>query len=128
MKPKILIIDDVAMMRNTLKVLLKRNEYTVLEARDGVEGLRIAKEELPDLIITDLMMPKMDGFTFLKLSKLDKRIKDVPKLVLTALNEKKEVVNALRLGAIDYIVKPYNPDEIIRKIRILLEDIINTEN
>ena len=121
MKNEILIIDDMKLMRRNVQAVLDRYGYTTFVAEDGQQGLEIAKEKIPDLVITDIMMPKMNGYTFLKFFKLDKKLKNVPVIVLTALDKKEEVLKALKLGAISYITKPFSIKDLLTKIETVLK-------
>ena len=120
MNKKILIIEDVEMMRRTIYRLIHRLGYEVIEAPNGQEGLMLAKENIPDLVITDLMMPQMSGHSVLKFLKLDKRTKNIPVIVLTASGKKEDVFQALKLGAIHYIVKPFDVKDLISRVNRIL--------
>lgn len=120
MSYKILLVDDMKIMRNVLKLNLKRLGYTISEANNGEEALEVAEKVKPDLVIADIMMPKMDGFTFLKLFRLTKDFEKVPVIMLTAKEDKESVMKAIKLGANDFIVKPYETAETLEKIKKLL--------
>lgn len=120
MSKKILIIDDLPLMRVVLKRVLQRQGYEILEAANGQEGIKLVIENensLPDLIICDIMMPVMDGYTFLQLlkQKFGGTI-PMPVMVLSAKESKDDVLKAVKLGAKDYIVKPFENNELLAKI------------
>lgn len=120
MGEKILIIDDMKLMRNVLKLNLQRLGFTVIEAGDGGEGLEKATADTPDLVITDIMMANMDGLEFIQLFKMNKKFKNIPIIVLSAGDRKEDVLNAIKYGANDYIVKPYDTSDLLKKINKLL--------
>ena len=115
---KILLIDDERQFVDALSVILKQNKYSVDVAYNGYDGLDLALSDIYDLIILDVMMPKMDGFTMLKL--LRARKIDVPVLMLSAKSEISDKIEGLNLGADDYIAKPFNSGELLARIKALL--------
>ena len=114
----ILIADDERDLTAALSEILKRNNFSVTVANDGETGLDFALSGIFDLIILDVMMPKLDGFSLLKIIR-DKKI-DVPVLMLTAKAETANKIGGLNLGADDYITKPFDTDELSARIRALL--------
>lgn len=114
----ILIADDERVLTAALSEILKRNNYSVTVASDGETGLDFALSGIFDLIILDVMMPKIDGFTVLKIIR-EKKI-DVPVMMLTAKSETANKIGGLNLGADDYITKPFDTDELLARIRALL--------
>lgn len=114
----ILIADDERDLTDALSEILKRNNYTVTVANDGETGLDFAMSGIFDLIILDVMMPKMDGFSLLKTLRANKI--DVPVLMLTAKSETANKIGGLNLGADDYITKPFNTEELLARIKALL--------
>jgi len=120
MAAKILIIDDMKLMRNVLKLNLQRIGFTVIEAEDGEDGLEKAVADTPDLVITDIMIANMDGLEFIQLFKMNKKFKNIPIIVLSAGDRKEDVLNAIKFGANDYIVKPYDTSDLLKKINKLL--------
>lgn len=114
MPKKILIIDDEPKFVKTLKDRLEFAGYTVITAYDGEEGLNKAKEEKPDLVLLDILMPKMDGYNFLKALKLDVNINNIPVIILTAKAKMKGLF--IPEGALDYITKPFDQKELLEKI------------
>jgi len=118
---KILIVDDEADMRTLLAVRLEISNFEVIEAKDGEEGLEKAKKEKPDLIVLDLMMPKISGFEVCRMLKFDDNFKAIPIIVLSALGEQHEKDKAVQCGADAYFIKPFDLSLLITKIESLLK-------
>jgi len=114
----ILVIDDEYAVRRLMKLFLERKGYQVLTAADGARGLILAKVKQPDIILLDLMMPKMDGHEVLQRLKSDPDTKDTHVIVVTAKSGDRDQVAAFRLGVLDYIEKPYRTADLLRKIKI----------
>lgn len=114
MEKTILIVDDEAPIVDILRINLKKNGYRVLEAYDGEAAVRIALEEDPDLILLDVMLPKMDGFTVCR--NLRERI-NTPILMITAREEEEDKVLGLAIGADDYITKPFSIKELLARVQ-----------
>lgn len=112
--PNILIVDDEKDIRNALKIYLKAEGYDIDEADDGVTAIEKLKAENLDLVLLDVMMPKMDGIT--ALSKI-REFSNVPVIMLTAKSEDTDKVLGLNIGADDYVTKPFNPTELIARVR-----------
>jgi len=119
-KPTILLIDDDAGIRKMLGRRLERQGFRVVGAEDGEEGLRIAQEQLPDLVLLDIMMPRMKGRDVCAKLKADPKTTHIPVIFLTALGLADHISAGMRLGADDYIVKPFHPEELKERIRICL--------
>jgi twitching motility two-component system response regulator PilH len=120
----VLHIDDSKWVRIPVSVLLRRHfGMRVLEAENGPDGIRLAEEEHPDLIILDVMMPQMDGFDTLARLRTVARTKDIPVLMCTARDLTRDVNTALRLGALGYITKPIQEDHLVSKVREILVSI-----
>lgn len=117
----ILIVEDITSVRTIVKYLLEEKGYRILEAGDGEDALRILSKERVDLIISDVMMPKMDGFSFLAKVREKEDIKDIPVIMLTALSETKDIVTAKKLGVKDYIVKPFTKQILLGKVQSVFE-------
>jgi DNA-binding response OmpR family regulator len=115
--PKILIIEDEATVRDTLALNLRAEDFEIVTAQDGEAGLQVAREEAPDLIILDLMLPKLDG---LSLCRILRRSSDVPILMLTARGTEMDRIAGLETGADDYVVKPFSLGELVARVRALL--------
>lgn len=115
---RILIIEDELPMRTALHDVLASEDYRVLTASDGESGLRRALDEKPDLILLDVMMPKLDGFTLC--AELRRHSNSVPILMLTAKGQVEDRVTGLDAGADDYLVKPFSTEELLARVRALL--------
>ncbi|MDH6357828.1 two-component regulator propeller domain-containing protein [Parabacteroides sp. PF5-9] len=122
---KLLIVDDNDDFRHFLTARLK-DQYTVLQAADGVEGLEVAFREIPDMILTDVMMPRMDGIAMSKQLKGDIRTSHVPLILLTAKSGEESKLEGLSAGADDYITKPFNLEILQLKIHKLVETRMQT--
>ncbi|PIR72939.1 MAG: response regulator [Candidatus Nealsonbacteria bacterium CG10_big_fil_rev_8_21_14_0_10_36_23] len=115
---KILFIEDEETLQKTLGEVLKQEGYEIIPALDGEAGLNLLKSEKPDLILLDLVMPKMDGFEVLKRLKADEETKDIPVIVLTNLEGIGDVGKAIELGATTYLVKAqYSLEEVVEKVK-----------
>ena len=120
MAKKILVVDDKAEMRMLLKSYFTQEGFDVTAASDGREALFVARQEKPDLIILDLMMPEMSGYDFMR---LHSREADTPVIVLTAKLEENDKVLGLELGADDYVTKPFSPRELTARVRAVLRRV-----
>lgn len=114
MPKKILIVEDEANIRELLRLYLEREGYTVLEAENGVEGIKKWKSDKPDMLLLDVMMPVMDGRAVCREIRAES---DVPIIMLTAKGETADRVSGLEMGADDYIVKPLEMPEVIARVR-----------
>ena len=119
-KKRILIVEDEAEMVEMIKMRLEAVGYEVLAAYDGPEGLEKAKKEKPDLIILDLMLPKMDGFKVCGLLKKDTRYANIPIVMFTAKAQEEDMVLGREMGADAYITKPFEPKVLLGKIEELI--------
>ena len=118
---KILIVEDDRFLRELIARKLRNEGYEVLEAVDGEEGLKRIKEEKPDLILLDLILPGIDGFEVLAKAKEDPDTTQIPVIILSNLGQREEVEKGLKLGAIDYLIKAhFTPGEIIEKIKNII--------
>lgn len=118
MNKKILLVEDDKFLRDLFAKKLKSEDYEVAESVDGESGLIKAKEISPDLILLDLILPGIDGFSFLKKIKEDLALNQIPVIILSNLSQEEDVKKALELGATDFIIKAnFTPSEIIEKIR-----------
>ncbi len=117
----ILLIEDDTFLAGMYVTKLTMEGFTVALAGDGQEGLSLAKEKIPDLILLDILLPKMNGFDVLKVLKSDASTKKVPVILLTNLGQKSDVVKGLDLGAADYLIKAhFMPSEVVAKIKEVL--------
>ncbi len=126
MKSKILFVDDEEPIRELVRFYIEKEGFTMLEAGNGVEALEVFENDYVDLAIVDVMMPKMDGW---ELVKEMKGIRDVPVIMLTAMGESKDKLKGFDLGVDDYVVKPFDPDELMARVRTILKRYsINSQN
>ena len=121
MKRRILIVEDEQNIVDILKFNLQKEGFDTLEAYDGQQGLELAEREKPDLILLDLMLPEMDGFT---VCRRIRQTSQVPILMLTAREEEVDKVLGLELGADDYITKPFSPRELMARIKANLRRMV----
>jgi len=120
-KQTVLIVDDNPENLAVLASIVTRNGYIPGFATDGITALASIKEECPDLILLDIMMPGMDGFELCRQLKQDVTLADIPIIFLTAKTEKEDVIAGLELGAVDYVTKPFNEKELITRVNTHLE-------
>lgn len=115
---KILIIEDEEVLTDILYNKLKKEGYEVIVAKDGLEGLEKIKQERPDLILLDILMPRMDGFGVLETKKKDIEIADIPVIIISNSGQPVEIDRAIQLGAKDYLVKAeFDPQEVLIKVK-----------
>lgn len=125
MSSKILVADDDPLLCGLIKHKLAAAGYRVLIAGDGGVALALAARERPDVVVLDAMMPVRDGFDVLRMLKSDPTLQATPVVMLTASNHENDVVRALRLGAADYITKPFIVEHLLARIERLLATRIN---
>ena len=118
---KILVVDDDTAINELIKVNLELAYYQVITALDGNKGYALAKQELPDLIILDVMMPEVDGYTVAKRIRENESTKDIPILMLTALGMLQNKVEGFNIGVDDYLVKPFEMEELLVRVKALLK-------
>jgi len=122
MAKKILIIEDDKFLRELISRKLSGEGFDVAEAVDGEEGVKKIKEDNPDLVLLDLILPGIDGFEVLSKIKEDPKASPIPIIILSNLGQREEVEKGLKLGAIDYLIKAhFTPGEIIEKIKNILK-------
>ncbi len=119
---RILIVDDVESIVMSVKMFLERHRYEVITANDGREGFEKAKTEKPDLIILDLMLPRMHGYMVCGLLKKDTRYAKTPIILFTAKAQEKDIKLGQEVGADAYITKPFEPEILLAKIKELLKE------
>jgi len=124
----ILIIEDEEDIADLVSFNLKRNDYAVEWASDGVLGLAAAKEILPDLIVLDLMMPGMDGISVFKELRREALTRSIPVIMLTARSQTEDKLQGLELGAEDYMTKPFSPKELVLRVKNLLKRTSHKES
>lgn len=117
---RILVCDDDEMLVELLLYRLEARGFEVLVARDGGQALAMADEERPDAIVLDAMMPVMDGEQVLRTLRASEAGRDVPVIMLTARRQERDILGALKLGANEYMIKPFIPEELITRLTRLL--------
>ena len=112
----ILIIDDDKAINELIKVNLKLNGYNIIQAYDGIEGFALTKQELPNLVLLDVMMPNVDGFDVLAALSKSEETSNIPVVILSALNSESDIEKALSNGAKDFVTKPILMDKLLNCI------------
>lgn len=120
MKKKILIVDDEEKIRKVLRIHLGKAGYEVLEAEDGFEALKRIEEGLPDLVITDIMMPKLDGLELGKAIRYRSETKEIPFIIISAKTDQETLVKAKELNAAKFFAKPFKMAKLIESINQIL--------
>ncbi|MGD2048779.1 MAG: response regulator [Chloroflexota bacterium] len=120
MSQSVLVVDDEPTARSMLRLILVRAGFEVLEAKDGYEALEQVKRYIPDLMLLDIMMPGMDGFTVCETLREQERTADLPIIMLSARADPESINTGLRVGATKYLTKPVTPDELTRHVREVL--------
>ncbi len=118
---KILVIDDDNAINELIKVNLELDGHTVIQALDGIKGFALCKQEIPSLVVLDVMMPEVDGFTVAQRIRKNDETKNIPILMLTALSQINDKVTGFNIGVDDYLVKPFEMDELKVRVRALLK-------
>ena len=122
MAKKVLIVEDDKFLRELIVKKLLGEGYDIVEAIDGEEGIKKIKEEKPDLVLLDLILPGVDGFGVLSQMRDDSSVSSIPVIILSNLGQKDDVERGLKLGAVDYLIKAhFTPGEIIEKIKNILK-------
>jgi two-component system alkaline phosphatase synthesis response regulator PhoP len=119
-KRKILVVDDEVDLVETVRFPLEMEGFDVLVSYNGEDALNQARKEKPDLIILDLMLPKLDGYKVCRLLKFDERYKHIPILILTAKTQEKDKTLGMETGANEYITKPFEMDYLMEKVKAYL--------
>jgi DNA-binding NtrC family response regulator len=123
-RARVLVVDDEPLVRQTLSEWLRRKHFHVLEAEGGRQAMERIRREAPDIVISDVVMPGMDGIELLKEAKSLKA--DIPFLMVTGYPSHHTAVEVMQLGAADYLVKPFKPEELSRRVgRTLLESSLD---
>ncbi|WP_027179051.1 response regulator [Maridesulfovibrio bastinii] len=121
MPKHILIVDDSKTVRNLVAFIMKKEGFKVTTAEDGLDGLeKLYSSEGVDLIISDVNMPRMDGFTYIKTVREQDAYKDIPIIVLSTEGQERDIQTGLSLGANLYMVKPAQPEKMVKNIKMLL--------
>jgi CheY-like chemotaxis protein len=120
MSKKILVIDDEEQLVEMVQMRLEANEYMVISAKNGAEGVQKAVETKPDLILMDVLMPEMNGYSALKHLKEEEKTKDIPVIMFTVQRHLEDRRRSISEGAAAHIVKPFEPEELMKKIKDIL--------
>ena len=120
-KPRILVADDDAFIRRPLEWILSQEGFTAETARDGDECMEALRNNPPDLLILDVMMPGLDGFEICRRMKDDPKLRQIPVILLSARGREHDRERGMALGAAEYMTKPYSPTDLMQRIRGLLE-------
>ncbi len=118
---KVLVIEDDAHIWKVIEYKLKKEKHDLIWANDGLKALEILEEIKPDLIISDIMIPYIDGLQILKKIKTIDKLKDIPVIMLTSKAQEDDIIKGLELGAQDYITKPFSPAELILRVNKALK-------
>ena len=119
-KAKILVVDDEPHIAESITYNLEKEGFRTLVARDGAAGLEAARRELPDLLLLDWMLPRVEGLEVCRLLKQDGRTKHIPIIMLTVKSSETDKVLGLEMGADDYITKPFSPRELLARVKAVL--------
>ena len=117
---KILIAEDERDIRDMIKFTLGFAGFDVIAAANGEEALKLARQEIPDLILMDVRMPRMTGYEACAALKADEKLKDIPVIFLSAKGQDSEIQTGLQAGAVDYLLKPFAPDQLTARIQEVL--------
>ena len=123
MAQRILVVDDDAQIARLVRTYLEKSGFTVLTAANGEDALHLIRSEKPDLVVLDLMLPDRDGWEITRIVRRDEALKDLPIIMLTARVEDTDRIVGLELGADDYIPKPFNPREVVARVRAVLRRV-----
>jgi two-component system alkaline phosphatase synthesis response regulator PhoP len=118
---KILVVDDEVDLVETIRFPLEAEGFNVLVAYNGEDALNMARTENPDLILLDIMLPKLDGYKVCRLLKFDERYKNIPIIMLTARAQEKDRIIGMETGADEYITKPFDMDKLLERVKAYLK-------
>lgn len=122
MANRILIVEDDQFLRELIVQKLTKENFDIVEAQDGEEGIKMIQTENPDIVLLDLILPGIDGFEVLSRAKNDPKTAHVPIIILSNLGQEEDVQRGLQLGAVDYMVKAhFTPGEIVERVRSILD-------
>ncbi len=122
---KILVVEDDRFLREMISRKLDKEGYEVVQAVDGEQGEEKIKEEKPDLVLLDLILPGIDGFEVLERVKKDPEVSEIPVMILSNLGQKSEIERGLSLGAVDFLIKAHHtPGEIVEKMREKMQELL----
>lgn len=117
---KILVAEDEKQIADMIAFKLTNSGHQVIRAHDGEQAMKLAKSDIPDLIMLDAMMPGVGGFEVLRRLKADSALRSVPVIMVTAKGHERDVLNGLRGGAVDYVVKPFSLKELAARVELAL--------
>jgi len=120
-KGRVVVIDDSPTVRKLAEVVLAEEGYNVYTAEDGEEGIKIAEEVLPSVILVDFIMPRMNGYQFCKMARENQFLKDVPVILITAKGEDVGEKFTEKFGVVDYFIKPFQPEELVEKVNSIVQ-------
>src|SRR5437867_917096 len=120
-RTRILVVDDITKNLQVVGTMLRNAGYEVMPTTSGGQALERVRVQPPDLILLDLMMPEMDGIEVCRRLKMDALTRQIPVIFLTASNEMEHLVNGFQAGAVDYVTKPFNPPELLARVRTHIE-------
>src|SRR4030043_706964 len=126
-RSRILCVDDEPEILKFLEAVLVQNGYEVVKAEDGAEAMKKLKEERIDLVLSDVTMPKLDGFEVCRRIKADDRYRNIPVVIITGLTAKQDRIKGIDAGAEDFISKPIDPAEVLARIKMLLKAKVRHE-
>jgi DNA-binding response OmpR family regulator len=118
--PTILVADDEDDLRELVAYRLTRPGYEVVAAVDGQEAFQLARERPPDLMVLDVMMPRLDGYELTRRLRAEEALRSIPVILLTARSQESDVSRGFEVGADDYLKKPFSPDELLARVRAVL--------
>ncbi|HLO04498.1 MAG TPA: response regulator, partial [Symbiobacteriaceae bacterium] len=110
-------VEDDAQIARIVQIKLKNKGYVVAHATDGGAGLDLIREERPNLVLLDIMMPVMDGYTVLRSLRADPELVKIPVIMLSAKGQERDILQGLEGGAVDYVVKPFSPSELVARVQ-----------
>jgi DNA-binding response OmpR family regulator len=119
-KVTVLVVEDEPDLREVIRYNLEREGFRILETEDGEEGLDLLREQLPDLVLLDIMLPGLDGIEICRSIKYDPHTRNIPVIMVTARGDESDIVLGLGVGADDYIIKPFRPRELVARVRAVL--------
>lgn len=123
-KTLVLIIEDDSYISEMYKIKLESEDFEVIVAKDGIVGIKTLEKQKPDIVLLDVVMPKVDGFSVLKTIKKNPELKEIPIVLLTNLSQKENVERGFELGANSYIIKAhFTPSEVVAKVKDILKTL-----
>ncbi len=128
MVPKVLVVDDEQNILEIIQFNLEREGYHIITAKDGNTALELARSEIPDLIVLDIMLPEQDGFTVCRLLQQEAKTRSIPIIMLSARGDELDKILGLEMGADDYVTKPFSPRELVARIKARLRRSEETES